>query len=549
MFTDLPGFDMPIRAAVTGDDLPRTFRGIGVPWNQEITIWGETEQFARGAIVESEDALIFWQHSEPIGKLLRAADSSAGWDIYAQLSTTPRADEALTLLRDGVISKLSVRFEPLEWTDNAEGVRTYTRARVREISLVPFPAYSQASISSVRSKPKESSHRMTPEEIAAAALARSNALDAAVNERTAPMADQLRQLDATVTGFADTLEKRSTPDTEAATQWRSSGDFLKALASGDSDAAEFHRAFTEQTAQGDDFRRAYTGSTSADNKMTSTWLSDEIRLIESRRKITNTFAREALPAEGLTLEYLKIASNSIAVTAQVAEGDDLAFGKIVLTSATTPVGTYGGYTQLTRQQIERSSAPMLSTSKRAMDLEYARTSERRVRTTFLAAVAAQAAIANGSGSIPMPMLSAAKASDWLDAIVDAAELYEDRGHDLTGMKVSKDVFKTLYRLTDGAGNRLFNVYGAGTNVTGEINVRGLSGILANLPVTLVTGTTAPTAAFYDPEALTTWEQPGAPMQLQDENIINLSQSFSTYGYLAAAAQFPEAIVPVKFATV
>jgi hypothetical protein len=37
------------------------------------------------------------------------------------------------------------------------------------------------------------------------------------------------------------------------------------------------------------------------------------------------------------------------------------------------------------------------------------------------------------------------------------------------------------------------------------------------------------------------------MQLQDENILNLSSTFSVYGYAAAAAQFPEAIVPVAFA--
>ena len=58
---------------------------------------------------------------------------------------------------------------------------------------------------------------------------------------------------------------------------------------------------------------------------------------------------------------------------------------------------------------------------------------------------------------------------------------------------------------------------------------------------------AGTAAFYDSSALKTLENPNAPTQLQDDNIVNLTKQFSLYGYLAVIVPFPTAIVPVTTA--
>ena len=54
-------------------------------------------------------------------------------------------------------------------------------------------------------------------------------------------------------------------------------------------------------------------------------------------------------------------------------------------------------------------------------------------------------------------------------------------------------------------------------------------------------------AFYDHTAVKSLESPNAPMQLQDDNIINLSRAFSLYGYMAFIAPFPTAIVPLTTA--
>jgi hypothetical protein len=137
--------------------------------------------------------------------------------------------------------------------------------------------------------------------------------------------------------------------------------------------------------------------------------------------------------------------------------------------------------------------------------------------------------------------------DFLDTIVDAAELFTvDRGFTLEGAYVDKATFKSLYRLSDGSNRMVFNIWGTGENLAGSISVKTLKGDLANVPIKLLAGAPAKTFSFYDSIAMTTLESPGAPLQLQDENVVNLSKTFSKYGYLANALKFPGALLPVKF---
>ena len=61
---------------------------------------------------------------------------------------------------------------------------------------------------------------------------------------------------------------------------------------------------------------------------------------------------------------------------------------------------------------------------------------------------------------------------------------------------------------------------------------------------LLPGAADGTAAFFDKQAFTTWENGNAPMQLTDGSAIDLTETFAYYGYLAAASQYPTAILPI-----
>ncbi len=93
----------------------RTVTGIAVPYGQQANIGGQYfEEFVPGAIRSIEDVKLFYAHEEPIGKIIDGRDEERGYVITAKVSDTPRGNEVLTLMRDGVLNKFSVGFIPLE---------------------------------------------------------------------------------------------------------------------------------------------------------------------------------------------------------------------------------------------------------------------------------------------------------------------------------------------------------------------------------------------------------------------------------------------------
>ncbi|MGO2655975.1 MAG: HK97 family phage prohead protease [Pseudoclavibacter sp.] len=510
------------------------FTGIAVPFDEEYRIPGWLrERFDPACVFEGLDrAKVYYQHRDAIGRIAASRTTDAGLEIDGVISHTARGDEAATLLRDGVIDSLSIGFEPVEWRterDEDEDIEltVYTRVRVREVSLVSFPAYEQALITETRSDDTHHQEEPTmPTATAPTPAITRDDLDGLGTELRALVEDENRKI-------AQQLGRMESRDgAPIGSQWRSGGEFLKDLARGDESAAAFYRE--------------YQGTVVADGKPQAQWIADRIKLVEQRRRIKNMFSTESLPDKGLSVEYYKLDSDTSNVAKQGKEGDKLAFGKVSLTTATATLDTYGGYTSLSRQAIDRSTAPLLSTAQTAQALAYARATEAAVRSYVYSEVAAQ--VAAGNKLSAAATVAALKNADWLDLIVDSSETFEDRGFTLTQLLVSKDVFKTLYRLEDTAGHNLMNVYGTGTNVSGDLDLRGISGNLANVPVALAPGAQPGTAVFVDPVAITTWESAGAPLQLQDENILELTKDYSVYGYLATGTPFPEALLPVEFKT-
>ncbi len=502
--------EMSIRAESNSE--ARSFTGIAVPWNDVVTIrswFGEfSEEVERGAVIESDGAKIFWRHGEIIGHVTAHRDVEAGWEIDGLIAETRQGNDAYALLRSGSLDKLSIGFEPVEWREDENGHITYTKIRVREVSLVPHPAYDKAAISEVRSLTPKGNTPMN---------------DVLTRADLAPLTDQMQNIERSMA-----LLEPAPPAGPAVPQFRSMGEFVKAIAAGDTEAAEFHRA--------------YTGATTADGIVKDSFIGNFIKLVEDRRRIINTFQRDTLPAEGNNVEYGQLVSDTTKVGKQAAEGDDLVNGKVNIKTKTAPVGTYGGYTELSLQAIQRSSVKVVDVTFKAMALKYAQVTEAAFRTAYKAVIAANLAKVAGEDWLSLPL--APTPDQLLNVIVDASVLMDAKGFRLDGMHASVDQFKKLIALKDG-DNRLMTVQGEGFNQIGTLDLKGVTGQVATVQVSLLPTGAANTLSFYDAEAFETLESPGAPAQLQDENIINLTKAFSIYGYAAFTNPFPGAVIPTK----
>lgn len=488
----------------------REVTGLAVPYNETVSIAGiYQERFAQGAISNDvTNVKLLWMHQEPIGLVTRGEDTPDGYLITARISQTPRGEEAYTLLKDGVINRFSVGFEPVADRQEDDGTIVRTKVNLREVSLVDFPAYDNAAVSEVRNANSTPSteERSMPEE----------------NTEVTDLREAVTELERRM-AVLGTAPTPSTPSLE----FRSAGEFLKGLADGS--------ARDKVSA----YNRAYTGATTTDANVQPAWVADNIRLVVENRDFLNLWSKAPLPADGMSLEYLTLSGTSGTVAVQAAEGDDLGYMEVDLGNATATVKTYGGYTQVTRQTIERAGTPYLSQMFDFMGRQYAKATNAAVRTAFLAGSGYQTADLGGSDT----------AAAWLGTVIDATGLIHDNGYgsEAEFILMSKDVFKRVATLVDSANRPLLDIAGDGSNTIGSVN-RNRKGVLFGLPVIVDSGLSASTCYVAASDAVKVWESAGAPFQLNDDNIINLSREFSLYGYMAVGIQNVKSVVTVDVTT-
>jgi len=484
----------------------RTITGIAVPYGQEIAIANNTfERFAPGAIQSIEDVKLFWNHEEPIGKVIDGRETDEGFEITAYISETPRGEEILTLLRDGVLNKFSVGFIPVE-NERDGNVVVRTLVSLKETSVVPFPAYSGANISEVR---EEVEIDETAEPL--------------IEQESEPMSENI-ELDVR-TALDEVAELRRVVEAgmtvatapETTTKFRSQGEFVKAMLDGDEDAKMLAR----------------TASTSADTVAYPPFYGYIDTLIRNNRPTVEAFSRAALPAAGLTVEYAKIDANTLAVGQQDPENEALSFGNLTFETVSSAIKTYGGYTSVSRQYIERSNINTVNTVFEALTQQYA-------KATNAALVAALAAL-DFTGKVFDA--DGGTAASLAEGIANgSAYIYGQTGLRPEFILASTDAYVNIVKVAAGDGRPVLNVDGAGVNNIGTANVPGLRGSVFGLPIIVDPALGTGVVYMANSAAVITMESAGSPLRLTSGDITTLTDDLSVYGYLAIATPRVGALV-------
>lgn len=133
----------------------RTFEGYASTWSEDQV----GDVIHRGAFMKSiseafpaKRIKVLWQHSEPLGMPIEMREDDYGLWVKAKVSKTRLGDEALELMRDGVIDRMSIGFSiPKGKADfDEKGVRHIREAKLMEFSPVTFPANEAAMITGVK---------------------------------------------------------------------------------------------------------------------------------------------------------------------------------------------------------------------------------------------------------------------------------------------------------------------------------------------------------------------------------------------------------------
>jgi HK97 family phage prohead protease len=146
--------------AAAEDGTPtRTITGLAVPWNVVANLSNDVGpvKFLEGSIsVDGPMPKLLEYHDDTrvIGRVTERVSTEDGLMFVAKVSTTRAGDDAMALLADGSISAVSVGAMPLKFK-RVDGVMEVSEARLMEISLVSFPAYTDAEIQSVYASSEE----------------------------------------------------------------------------------------------------------------------------------------------------------------------------------------------------------------------------------------------------------------------------------------------------------------------------------------------------------------------------------------------------------
>lgn len=494
------------------DEETRSFTAIGVPYGQIYDLGYYRERFERGA-VDATDAVLVYQHADPIGTITATRETDDGLEIDARISQTERGDEVYTLIKDGVLKSMSIGFELLDSREDVvdgQPVNTVTKARAIEFSVVLNPAYKAAIINQVRSEAEGINMNELEE-----------------------LRSQVADLERKVATLPAQREKQPKP----VPALRGVGAALQALASGDGEVMERMKPYVS---------RAYQGGTTADDALTQQplFLKDLTEIIEGVDPLSLLFSRGPLPAQGMTLEYTVVKDDTTAVAKQVAEGDQLPIGKVTTDVSNIRIETFGGANTMSFQEIQRAQTNMVDLTVKAMAATAGKAAATYFHTAFETAVKGQAARAIAIGKAA----SAVKYADLVAMLLDANAKYQEMGHSLDGLIVDRATWTALCGLETAQGLPLMALSGHGTGIVGSVSSDILAGTLGNLKIipdlkaTTARGTGI-AGAFFNSEALRVYTSGIA--HLQNDNILNLSRDMSVYYYTAVAAERPQLIVPLK----
>lgn len=180
------GYDPELEIRAGGDG--RTVTGLVAPWDIEITATGAggrgviREVLRQGAldksVAERGDKIpLTFYHPDPtnpfadrgiIGRAIKWENSASGQRASFKVADTPRGNEALTMIREGLIADFSIGFKGVH--DRTKVVQERGKAPLYEryevnldhVALVPNGAYPNALVEQVRAEFDPDNEELAP---------------------------------------------------------------------------------------------------------------------------------------------------------------------------------------------------------------------------------------------------------------------------------------------------------------------------------------------------------------------------------------------------
>jgi HK97 family phage prohead protease len=509
----------------------RTITGIALPYNTEATVsGGQVVSFVPGSLpTDGKAPKLYMSHdaSQAIGLVTERADSPEAMYFTAKVSTTALGDEALVLAADGVLDSVSVGVNPTKFSYNEDGVMIVEAADWMELSLVPQPAFSGATITDVAASiPTSEDEVSNNTETAPDEPEPTESEETEVSETPAPEVIEASAL------FAQPKRKFAMP---------SAGEYLAAMHAGGDTFANVNAAYKEAVRDQQTALQAAAGdvlTTDTPGLLPVPVLGPLFQDLNFVRPVVSAFGARSMPnTPSKTFVRPTITTHTSAATQ--TENSAVSATTMVIASNTVTKATVAGQVTLTMQDMDFTDPAAMNLILNDLAGEYLIATDN---------IAADALVAGKTASGSTWTVTAGDPTSLINSLYDAArEIAEDSNYFPTHLCVSPDVWEKLGAQLDAnkrpvlgyttngvlGQNSLGRVGGLGYN---SMDVMGLTLVVDN---NFASGTMLVT---YAPGFEIYEAQQGV---LSVANPSTLSRTFSYYGYFStfvAKSSFIQGIV-------
>lgn len=424
---------------------------------------GTLFQLSRGSLpLDGPAPKVYMNHdsTQAIGIVTDRLDSADGVIAAMKISNTALGDEALTLASDQVLDAVSVGLEVIDATYNDAGVLVITSARWRELSLVPYGAFSEARVLSVAASEQEPEAPLEEAE------------DEQQDQPTTPEASEEDEMNT------ENLETVPVAALPIVSRKISAAEYVGAVVKRDTaiikaaqaDSADVPGLLPVPIAQ-----PVYDG-------------------LASYRPVISAVGTRGMPAGGKTFIRPKVTTRPT-VAVHSAEGAALSSTAMVIDDIVLQKALYGGFINVSEESIDWSDANLVSLYIEKLGEAYARATEAAVCGVLEAGVGSTETVTDWT-----------VASDVLTALYTAATTVLSNTGDMpTHLFLGTSRFSQIATLESTGGDFLFPSLNP-TSSFGQLSANSREGTPAGLTLVVSSELDPDTAIVGTGNGLEVFEQ-------------------------------------------
>ena len=512
------GFAVDVEAAA-GEAPTRTISGVAAPYGVSATVSdGTSVQFAPGSLpVDGKAPKLFMYHdsSQPVGLVTSRTETPEGMMFSAKIADTVAGNEALQLAKEGVLDNVSVGVDVLTSTRAEDGTIIITSAVWRELSLVPIPAFSGATITDVAA-----SADTTPDEIS---VTEPQVEETPMSEHIEAAAPEAAPTAPTI--FASAKRPARLP---------SAGEWMAAYHQGGETFAKVNQSVTDWKIENQSTYEAAAGDVATTNTpglLPVPVAGSLVQNINFVRPVVNRLGARAYPDSGAQKTFVRpTITTHTSAAAQAAEFDAVSATTMVIASNTISKTTVAGQVSLSVQDISFTSpAAMQLILNDLMGVLMYKTDD----------IAADALLTAATSSGVWDLTAVDLMKSIYDAAVDVSNgtnFFPDT------LFVSPDVWGQLGQVVDGSNRPLFPYVGApglqGQNALGGGNATTWTGSNPlGLEIVVDSNFAAKTMIITNASKAFEYYESGTTL-MSVEQPATLSRLFSAHSYVSTFAAVP-----------